>query len=97
MFKKLFVVAASSMMAASAFAVNVSDVAKSIDLNDGSTVYIFANGKMGMENKFGRAVSMEPGHVMETRDGKKIAMFGSEISRTEEWLQRGPLRGSPGR
>ena len=55
---------------------------KSIELKDGSTVHIFKDGKMGMEHKFGRAVAMKPGQVMETKDGKKIDMKGNEVERT---------------
>ncbi len=83
MFKKLLVAAASSMIALSAFAVGANEVEKSIELKDGSTVHIFADGKMGMEDKFGRAVYMAPGHVMETKDGKKITMNGNETGRVD--------------
>ena len=38
---------------------------------------------MGMQNRWGRAVSMTPGHTMETVDGRKITMVGDEISRIE--------------
>jgi hypothetical protein len=41
---------------------------------------------MGMEDKFGRATYMESGHVMETKDGKKIIMNGNEIWRVDELL-----------
>ena len=88
MFKKLLVAAASSMIALSAFAVDANRVENSVELKDGSTVHIFADGKMGMENKFGRAISMEPGHVMETKDGKKIVMAGNEIWRVEQLLNK---------
>lgn len=86
MLKKLFIAAAGSMIALSAFAVDQSKVDKSIELKDGSTVYIFKDGKMGMENKFGRVESMKAGHVMETKDGKKIVMIGNEVWRLDELL-----------
>lgn len=87
MLKKI-VVAASAMAALSAFAVDHSQVEKSIELKDGSTVYIFKDGKMGMEDKLGRATLMEPGHVMETKDGKKIIMNGNEIWRVDQLLHQ---------
>ena len=59
---------------------------KLIQLTDGSTVYVFADGKMAMENQYGRAVYMEPGHVMQTRDGKKIAMNGNEVARLDSLI-----------
>ena len=89
MLKKLFMVAAMSAVTASAFAVGQAQVQKSIELKDGSTVYIFNDGKMAMESRFGGAVSMEPGHVMETKDGKTIVMKGNEIWRLNDSLPPG--------
>lgn len=86
MLKKILIAAAGGLVAMSAFAVDQSKVDKSIELKDGNTVYIFKDGKMGMENKFGRVESMKPGHVMETKDGKKIVMIGNEVWRLEELL-----------
>jgi hypothetical protein len=79
-------IVAISSAAASAYAVDMSQVKQSIELKDGTTVYIFKDGKMGMEDKYGRATYMESGHVMETKDGKKIIMNGNEIWRVDELL-----------
>ena len=86
MLKKLLTVVAMSAVMGSAFAVDLSQMAQSIALKDGSTVYVYKDGKMGMEDKYGRAVYMDPGHVMQTKDGKKIIMIGNEIYRVEEML-----------
>lgn len=86
MFTKLLLVAAGSMIAASAFALDANQVEKSIQLRDGSTVHIFADGKMAMESQYGRARSMEPGHVMQTKDGKTIVMTGNEMIRLDQLL-----------
>ena len=86
MFKKILVAAASTMIAVSAFAVDANKIEQSIQLKDGSTVHIFADGKMGMEDKFGRAAYMEPGHAMETKDGKNIVMIGNEVGRLDRLL-----------
>lgn len=88
MFKKLLLAAASGTIALSAFAVGADRVANSVELKDGSTVHIFADGKMGMEDRFGRAVFMAPGHVMETKDGKKITMNGNEIARVDRLINK---------
>ena len=48
-------------------------------LKDGSKLYVFKGGKMGMEDRKGRAVSMRSGVVMETADGEKIMMYGNEV------------------
>lgn len=73
-------VSALAMVAMSAVAVDSSQVEKSIPLKDGSTVYVLKSGKMGMEDKYGRAVRMEPGVVMETKDGQRVAMIGDEVA-----------------
>ncbi len=86
MFKKLLVAAASGMIASSAFALDSIDIAQSIALKDGSTVHVFRDGKMAMENSYGRPVRMDPGTVMETKDGKKITMQGDEVARLDNIL-----------
>lgn len=87
MIKKILVGAAGAMVALSAFAVDMSKVEKAIELKDGSTVYIFKDGKMGMENKLGKTVRMKPGHVMETKDGQRIIMVGDEVARLESLMR----------
>lgn len=82
MLKTILVTAISTLglVALSAFAVDLSQVEKSIPLKDGSTVYVLKGGKMGMEDRYGRAARMEPGVVMETKDGQRIAMIGDEVA-----------------
>lgn len=86
MLKKVLMIAAIAATSVSAYAVDKAQVKQSIELKDGSTVYIFKDGKMGMEDKLGRETAMKQGHVMETKDGKKIIMNGNEIWRVEELL-----------
>lgn len=52
-----------------------------IELKDGSTVHIFKDGKMAMEDKSGHARVMKQGERMETKDGQIIMMKGNEIWR----------------
>jgi hypothetical protein len=87
--RKLIVVTALGAAAATAFAVNLADVQQTLPLKDGSTVYIFKDGKMSMEDKLGRVTRMQPGHVMETKDGQKIIMIGDEVSRLEVIANQG--------
>ncbi|RZI40064.1 copper resistance protein CopK [Herbaspirillum sp. HC18] len=87
MYKKISLVVAGSCVALSAFAVDAAKVEKSIELKDGSTVYVFKDGKMGMEDKMGRTVRMKEGHVMETKDGQRIIMIGDEVARLETILR----------
>ena len=88
MFKKLSLLALVSLVSASALAVDTVKVEKSIPMKDGSTLYIFKDGKMGMEDKHGRVMSMKQGKLMETADGKKIVMTGNEVWRVDEMLHR---------
>ena len=90
MLKKFLVTAVSSMalVALSAFAVDLSQVEKSIPLKDGSTVYVLKGGKMGMEDKYGRAARMQPGVIMETKDGQRIAMIGDEVAYVSSLLNQ---------
>jgi hypothetical protein len=83
MLKRLAVMATLLAAATTTFAVDLANVAKKFDLKDGSTVYVFKDGKMSMEDKLGRTVGMKPGHVMETRDGQKIIMIGNELARLD--------------
>ena len=89
MLKKLLMVVAMSAVTATAFASDEARAAAKqvIELKDGSTVYIFKDGKMGMEDKMGRAVRMKHGEVMETKDGQKIMMHGDEVMRLENILR----------
>ncbi len=86
--KKLLMIAALSAVGTSAFAVDSGQVEKAIPLKDGSTVYIFKDGKMGMEDKYGRSATMKQGVIMETKDGQKIMMKGNEVWRLDSILHR---------
>ena len=90
MLKKMLMVVAISAVSVTAFA---SDAARSeakqvIDLKDGSTVYIFKDGKMAMEDKLGRAVRMEQNTAMEAKDVQKIMMHGDEVMRLNSLLKK---------
>ena len=91
--KNVLITVALSALAASAFAVDAGQVEKSIPLKDGTTVYLFKDGKMGMEDKLGRTVRMKQGHVMETKDGQKIIMIGDEVARLD-WIKADRRGGS---
>jgi crotonobetainyl-CoA:carnitine CoA-transferase CaiB-like acyl-CoA transferase len=89
MLKKILAIITMTAAAGSAFAVDMSQIKKKIDLKDGSTIYIFKDGKMGMEDRVGRPAYMAPGTVMETKDGKKVMMNGNEVWRVDELLHQG--------
>lgn len=96
MLKKTLIALATGMVALSAYAVDASKVEKSFELKDGSTVYIFKDGKMGMESKTGQSAHMKEGVIMETKDGQKIMMKGNEIWRMEALLHRTHKEGTLG-
>ena len=70
-----------------------SPTEKLFQLTDGSAVHVFADGKMAMESQFGRAVYMEPGHAMQTKDGKTIIMNGNEVARLDQLLSENYIGG----
>ncbi len=88
MLKRVLIVVAMSAVAASAYAIDASQIDKSFPLKDGSTVYIFKDGKMAMEDKMGNAKRMDKDVVMETKDGQKIMMHGDEVMRLENILKK---------
>lgn len=75
------------LSALSAFAVDQGGVEKSTLLKDGSTVHQFKDGKMAMENKFGRAVRMDIGTSMQTANGSSMVMVGDEVARLDSDLK----------
>lgn len=83
MFKKILAAAAGSMIAVTAVALESIDMERCVTLKDGSRVHVFRDGKMGMESAYGRAVRMDPGSVMEAKDGQKITMRGDEVARVD--------------
>ncbi|ABM42860.1 conserved hypothetical protein [Acidovorax sp. JS42] len=91
MLKKMLMVAIMSAISVTAFASDAArDAAKqTIELKDGSTLYIFKDGKMSMEDKYGRAKQMKKDTVMETKDGQKIMMHKDEVMRLDSLLKKG--------
>jgi len=69
------------------FALSAPQGVKPVALKGGSTVYVFNDGKMGMENKYGHASQMGEGQLMETKDGQRITMVGNETARTDKVLR----------
>ena len=88
MLKKMLVVAAMTAISTSVLAVDANLVAQSIPLKDGSTVYIFKDGKMAQESRFGRAVYLNVGASVSTKDGRNIAITSNEVARLGSLLQK---------
>ncbi len=60
-----------------------------IKLKDGSTLYVFRDGKMAKEDKLGRAVLLKKGEVLEAADGRKVTAVGNEVARLDGKLKDG--------
>ena len=90
----LFAIALGAAVAGTAVPVLARDAAQqqakqSITLNDGSTLYIFKDGKMAREDKFGRSVALRRGEVLEATDGRKLTAVGNEAARLDVLLKDG--------
>jgi ribosomal protein L21E len=59
------------------------NVVKQYEMKDGTTLIVYQDGKMVMQDKNGRAHSMMPGQRMETKDGQVLMMQGNEVWRLE--------------
>lgn len=60
-----------------------------IELQDGSTLYIFKDGKMAMEDRYGRATRTEIGAVVQTKDGQRIKVESDEVARLQSLISEG--------
>ena len=91
MLKKILAVAALSAVTALAVASegDARGAAKQvIELQDGSLLYVFTNGRMAEENRLGRAISVKQGTVLTARDGSRITMIGNDVARLDDLLKQ---------
>ena len=58
-------------------------ITQRVELKDGTILNVYKDGKTAMENAFGQALSMKPGHDMQAKDGRTINMVGNETVRVE--------------
>lgn len=63
------------------------EIAKSTSLKDGTTLHVFKDGKMAMEDLNGRPARMAPGEQMKMADGSAVAMVGDEVARLSRVLR----------
>jgi hypothetical protein len=70
------------MLAVSGLAIAAgTETTGAIPLKDGNTVHIYKDGKMTMEDKVGKPMTMPQGTPMETKSGTVIMMKGNEVWR----------------
>lgn len=91
MLRKLSILALSIAALAPTFAMDAarSEAKQVIALQNGETLYIFKDGLMAKENKFGRAIHLAKGEVVQTADGKSITTVGNEVARLFSLLNKG--------
>lgn len=79
-----------TLAAAPAFASDYAraEASKVVALKGGETLYVFKDGKMAKENRFGRAVYLQPSEILETADGQKITAVGNEVARLSILLKK---------
>lgn len=90
--KRLFAVVASSLMSMASVSAIAADelplkVKESVALSDGSTVYVFTDGKMAVADKLGRTVAKKVGTTVETKDGRRLTLTSNESARLD-YLQK---------
>ena len=59
-----------------------------VPLADGGPLYVFKDGKMAPESRFGRAVYQSIGASVATKDGRNIAITSNEVARLSSLLEQ---------
>ena len=94
--KKLLAMVASSLLSMASVSAIAADelrtkVKESIALSDGSTVYVFTDGKMALADKQGRAVTKKVGTALEAKDGRRLTLDTNESARLSQLEKAGHL------
>lgn len=86
-------ISAAVSAAAPAFAhdaLETSSIVKTkVELSDGGNLYVFQDGKMARQDRFGRAVFLKRGESLTAVDGSKIVAVGNEVARLDALLKEG--------
>jgi hypothetical protein len=91
MIRKLSILVISMAALAPAFALDAarSEAKQVIALQNGETLYVFKDGLMAKESKFGSVTHLSKGQVVQTADGKSITTMGNEVARLSSLLNKG--------
>ncbi|WP_263771623.1 CopK family periplasmic copper-binding protein [Propionivibrio soli] len=92
MLKKTMILVALSAVSAFAGASELDarqEAKQVVDLQDGSTLYVFDSGKTALQNKYGQPVSIAPGSTLKAKDGHEIRTVGNEVARLDYLLKLG--------
>jgi hypothetical protein len=84
-------IAAFALVATSAFANHAALNASKevVQLKDGGILYVFHNGKMAKEDRYGRAEYLKANEVLETADGRRITATSNEVALLQSLLLEG--------
>ncbi len=91
MIRKLNILILSLAAAAPAFAMDAarSEAKEVIALQNGEALYVFKDGQMAKESKFGGVLHLKKGEVVQTADGKSVTTVGNEVARLSYLLLKG--------
>jgi hypothetical protein len=81
--QSIALLAFAALAAQGTMALGAENLVKQYEMKDGTTLLVYQDGKMAMQDKSGRTHSMKPGQRMETKDGQVLMMQGNEVWRLE--------------
>lgn len=86
--KRLYALVASALLGVASVPAMAADelppkLKESIALKDGSTVYVFTDGKMAIADKYGRAVPKKVGATLDAKDGRRVTLTSNESARLD--------------
>lgn len=90
MIQSILIFTTSFALLTSAFAMHEvrSEAKHVIALQGDETLYIFEDGLMAKESKFGAPIYLNAGETVQAMDGQKIDIRGNEIARLSILLER---------
>lgn len=90
MIRNITILTVSLTLLTSVFAMHAasSEAKQVIALQGGETLYVFEDGLMAKESKFGTPVYLNAGETVQAMDGQKIAVKGNEIARLSRLLEK---------
>jgi hypothetical protein len=60
-----------------------------VPLADGGSLYVFRDGLMAKEDRYGRAQSVKIGATLESADGRKLVASSNEVARLHVLINEG--------
>lgn len=63
--------------------------AQAVKLKDGSVLHMFPDGKMALEDKWGRPTYLQRGTVLESVDGRRITATSNEVALLDRLISGG--------